>query len=296
MKTIPILASLIAFFAIYWVAPAHVIFRVRCAVATFFSAPSIVFANMDLGSFVNPNLSALERTSGQLFFKPTGASSYDDFGPIEMHKASMNAQTEDTYFAINGSSVLGAKENTRIAPVISFEGKSFSDIIEAYLNFGTVNADVTQASASGSTATITAALGKAFDIGARNITVTTVAVSAVNKTADVDFFLDATAGIIRFPTVAAGITAGATVVVTFDKPAITRKSFTGGTALNFTGSLLYIEKDNKSNVPRAEWSFPSVTIAPKDPGDSGSADSLKNKKWSMEAAVSGQWTKLKRAA
>src|SRR4051812_46708151 len=117
---------------------------------------------MDIGSFVNPSLQALERTSGQLFFKPTGASSYDDFGPIEMHKASMNAQTEETYFAINGASVLGAKENTRIAPVISFEGKSFSDIIEAYLNFGTVNADVTQASGTAATAAITAALGKAF--------------------------------------------------------------------------------------------------------------------------------------
>jgi hypothetical protein len=251
---------------------------------------------MDIGSFVNPNLQALERTSGQLFFKLAGASSYDDFGPIEMHKVAMNAQTEDTYFAINGASVLGAKENTRIAPVISFEGKSFSDIIEAYLNYGTVNADVTQASGSGSTATITAALGKAFDIGARNISVTSVQVSSVNKTAEVDYFLDLISGIIRFPTVAAGIAAGATVVITFDKPAITRKSFTGGSTLNFNGSLLYIEKDSKSNVPRAEWTFPSVIIAPKDPGDSGTADSLKNKKWSMEAAISGQWTKLKRAA
>ncbi len=121
-------------------------------------------------------------------------------------------------------------------------------------------------------------------------------VSAATKVAEVDYFLDPIAGIIRFPTVAAGIADSASVVVTFDKPAITRKSFTGGTTPNFTGSLLYIEKDAKSNIPRAEWAFPSAIIAPKDPGDSGSADSLKNKKWSMEAAISGQWTKLKRAA
>jgi hypothetical protein len=251
---------------------------------------------MEQGTYTNPNLLALEGTTGEVRFKPTGSSSYVDFGPIEMSKITLNPQTEDTYFAINGASVMGAKQNRRISPVIAFDGKLFTDEIEQYLNFGAAAADTVQASGSGSTATVTAALGRSFDIGARNVTLTTVQVGGVTKVRDSDYFFDELSGFIRFPFIAAGIAAGASVVVTFDKPAITRKTYTGGSVLNFYGAMLYTEKDDKSSIVRAEWNFPSITLNPKEPGDSGTAESIKNKKWSMEGAISGQWTKLKRAA
>jgi len=248
---------------------------------------------MELGTFLNPNLQALRRTSGEIKFKPTGLSSYDEFGPIGVSKVNMNPTTDEVRFAINGASILGIKENTGISPVVAFEGQLYNDTVERYLNMGTQEANVSQSSGSGSTANVTAALGKSFDIGARNVTLVSVTVAAAAKTRDVDFFFDELSGFIRFPHVAAGIADAASVVVTFDKPAISRTKFIGGSVLNFYGAAIYIEKDNKSNIVRAEWAFPSVCLSPKEPGDS---DISKNAKWAMEMAISGQWTKLNRAA
>jgi hypothetical protein len=248
---------------------------------------------MELGTYTNPNLQALRRTSGEIKFKPTGLVSYDEFGPIGVSKVSMNPTTDEVRFAINGASVLGIKENTGISPVIAFEGQLYNDTVERYLNMGTQDTNVAQSSGTAATATMTAELGKSFDIGARNVTLVSVTVSAAAKLRDTDFFFDELSGFIRFPHVAAGIAASASVVVTFDKPAISRTKFIGGTNLNFYGSAIYLEKDDKSRIVRAEWSFPSVCLAPKEPGDS---DISKNAKWAMEMAISGQWTKLNRAA
>lgn len=248
---------------------------------------------MEQGTYLNPNPLALQRTSCQLLFKPTGQAYYDDLGVIEVAGVAMNPETDKVMFPINGSSVIGVQENTSISPVISMEGRQFTDQVEAYLNFGTLGADTVQSSASGATANITAALGKTFDIGARGVTLVSVTVSAVAKVRDTDFFFDEESGLIRFPFVAAGIAAGAAVVVTFDKPALTRKTYTGGSNLNFYGALKLLEKDNKSTRVRAEWDFATGMLSPKEPG---SIDVKTNKKWGMDFSVSGQWTKLNRVS
>lgn len=248
---------------------------------------------MEQGTYANPNPQSLERTSCQCLFKPDGASSYDDFGPIEIVKVALNQETDKVMFAIDGANVLGAQENTSISPVLSFKGRQYTDRIKPYLNMGTVSTDASQASGSGATITVTAALGKTFDLGARNITFTSATVSASAKVRDTDFYIDEKAGLIRFPEIAAGIAASASVVVTFDKPAITRKSYVGGSTLNFYGALLLIEKDNKSSVPRAEWLFATGYLSPKELGD---IDIKKNKDWGMDFSVSGQWTRKDRVA
>lgn len=250
---------------------------------------------MEQGTYLNPNPLALERTAGRALFKNTGASSYDDLGIIEMTKIALNPQSDKVMFALpTGAALLGIQENTIVEPLLTIQGRQFTDIIEAYINLGSQDTDNVQSSGSAVTFNLTAALGKTFDIGARNLANVVVTVAASAKTKDVDFFLDAQAGLIRFPFIAAGIAAAAAVVVTFDKPALTRKAYIGGTIINFYGALLYQEFDSKNSYNvRAEWNFPTGQLMPKALGD---VDVKKNKTWELDFAITGSWTKLKRAA
>ena len=97
-------------------------------------------------------------------------------------------------------------------------------------------------------------------------------------------------GLIRFPETAAGIADGVTLHLTFNKPALTRQSFTAFNKLNNTGNLLLFEKDNVDPVAVNEWNF-NGTLYTKTMGD---VDPLKNKTWSMDFSVNGQPTLLTR--
>ena|ERR1700731_4521211 len=247
---------------------------------------------MEQGPTTTPNIQSLERTTGKIVFFPTGAVAGDNFGVIQLTKVNMNITGEKIMFPIDGVVVGGTADNVEILPELTFEGSQYTDAVEAYMNLGTQNADNVQASGSAATVTVTAKLGKTIDIGFRNISNVVVTVAAAPKTLNVDYFLDPSEGLIRFPFIAAGIADAASVLVTFDKAALTRKSYTGGNQLNFTGTLLYFERDGKSTTVRAEWSLPG-TLSPQNPGD---GDPKKTKQWSMKFTVTGQWTKLKRAA
>jgi hypothetical protein len=64
---------------------------------------------------------------------------------------------------------------------------------------GTLASDDVQASASGATLTVTAALGKTFDLAKRNITFTSATVAAAAKTRDVDFYVEEQGGLAAVP-------------------------------------------------------------------------------------------------
>jgi hypothetical protein len=248
---------------------------------------------MEQGSTANPNLGSLEKTTGKIvFFPDANPTQGENFGVIQMVKVGYGLETEKIQFPIDGA-VLGAtSDNIAMSPEITFEGHQITDDVEARLNLGTQNADVVQASGTGSTVTVTAKLGKTFDLGFRNISNLVATVGGVTKALNTDYFADPSEGLVRFPFVAAGIADGGSVLLTFDKAALTRKSYTGGTKLSETGKLVYFERDGKSTTVRAEWTLPG-TLSPQNPGD---GDPKKTKQWSMKFAVSGQWTKTKRAA
>jgi hypothetical protein len=247
---------------------------------------------MEQGTTANPNLASLERTTGKIVFFPTGVAGGDNLGVIQMVKVAFGVKTDVVMFPTDGFNIQGVQDNVSIEPVLTFEGSQFTDAVNAYLQFGTQGTDVTQSLVLAGTTTFTAKLGKTFDIGARDITNVAVTVAAVAKTLNTDYFLDPHEGLIRIPFIAAGIADAASVLVTFDKPALVRKSVTGGNALNAAGTLIYFERDGKSGTVRAEWNLPG-TLSPETPGD---GDPTKYKKWAMKYAVSGQWTKLNRAA
>jgi len=248
---------------------------------------------MEQGSTANPNLASLEKTTGKIIFFPdANPTQGENFGVIQMVKVGFNIETEKIQFPIDGAVIGATNDNIAMSPDIMFEGHQITDDVEARLNLGTKNADDVQASGTGSTVTVTSKLGKTFDLGFRNISNLVVTVGGVTKVLNTDYYADLSEGLIRFPFIAAGIADAASVLCTFDKAALTRKSYTGGTLLSETGRLVYFERDGKSSTVRAEWSLPG-TLSPQNPGD---GDPKKTKQWQMKFAVNGQWTKKKRAA
>lgn len=248
---------------------------------------------MEQGSTANPNLQSLERTTGKIIFFPdANPTQGENFGVIQIVKVSLGLKSEPIQFPIDGAILGATDDNISMQPVLTFDGHQITDDVEARLNVGTQNADDVQASGSAATVTVTAKLGKTFDIGFRNISNVAVTVASAPKILNTDFFLDPSEGLIRFPFVAAGIADGASVLITFDKAALTLKSYTGGTKLSETGTLKYYERDGRSSTVRALWILPG-TLSPQDPGG---GDPAKTKQWQMKFAVNGQWTKKKRAA
>jgi hypothetical protein len=245
---------------------------------------------MEQGTLTTPNIASLDRITGKGIFFKTGDAFGVDLGDILMHKLDYGPKRETVAFHILGSVVLATEETTSVEPIFTIDGQQFTSQNMPLMLLGTRNADVSQASGTASTTAITAKLGKTFDIGARNISNVVVTVSAAAKAADVDFFLDAAGGWIRFPEVAAGIADGASVTVTYDKPAIVRDSFTAFNNLNLQGTLKLQEFDNRSAIPKNEWAFNGTLTADKG----GDADPLKHRQWSLRFAVNGQPTCLRR--
>lgn len=247
---------------------------------------------MEQGLPTSPNLGSLDKLTGKAIFFELGSAGGVDLGDIQMHKLDFGVERDKGQWAIDGNVVLAYDDVISVSPVFSIDGKQFHTPMNPLLLMGTRNTDVVQSAASGATFVFTARLGQSFDIGARNVTLTSVTVAAAGRVRDTDFFFEEKTGIIRLPVVAAGIADGVTVTVTFDKPAITRESITAFNKLNREGTLKVFEMDNRSPVPKAEWALPGTMSV-----ESGSdGERAKERKWSVRFAVNGQPTVLRRAA
>lgn len=250
-------------------------------------------ANIEQGTPTAPNVNALERKTWKAILYLTGETGGRDLGIIQTGKMNYGGGRDTVKFPIDGNVSLAVSERVDVEPILDITGSQFHSTIKELLLLGTKNTDAVQSSGSAQVANITAKLGRTFDIGARKVTLTTVQVSSVSKTRDVDFFFEENKGLIRFPQVAAGIADGASVVVTFDKPALTRESYTAFNRLNPAGTLVLYEMDARdSTVPRDEWSLPGTFSI----DDAGDADPSKSRMWKGKWAIIGQPTVLGRAA
>ncbi len=247
---------------------------------------------MEQGTLTAPNIASLDRLTGKAIFFPTGSAGGTDLGDIDMFKLDYGAKREQINFHIDGNVSLALEETISVAPVFSIEGKQFHTSIMSLILMGTRGTDTSQVSATAATLTITAKVGQTFDIGARNISNVAVTVAGAPKVADVDYFLEANKGLIRFPNVAAGIADGASVLITFDKPAITRENYTAFNNQNIQGTLKVFGMDNRSPIPKSEWTLPGNFTVDKG----GDNDPAKHKQWSIRYAVIGQPTLLRRAS
>jgi hypothetical protein len=97
---------------------------------------------------------------------------------------------------------------------------------------------------------------------------------------------------LRLPTVAAGIAAGANVVVTFDRPALTRESYTAFNLLNQSGTLKLFQMDTFGVAPLEEASL-AGSIS-RDKGSDG--DPTKTNQWALRFALNGFGNFIRRAS
>lgn len=238
------------------------------------------------------NLSSYERLTGKYLFTPLGDTGAIDLGNLTAVKNALGPKSVEVMLNQRGTSVLARKDTTSVAEVFTINGDQFATPIIPLLLMGDAAADYSQSSATGAIFNITAKLGRSFPIGAYNVANVVVTVSAATKTLGVDYFLDAYNGLISFPVVAAGIAADASVVVTFDKPALTMEAYTALSKLNRQGSMIVFLEDEYGPPAKEIWTAASVQLTTKDFPDA--ADPSKFRTWAMEMSVFGKPTVNKR--
>jgi len=238
------------------------------------------------------NLATFERLSGKAFFQPKGQTGMIDLGNIDMMKLDYNPKTVEIPLASRGRLALARRDTFQVTPVYQIDGNQFATPIIPLLLLGDQLADIVQTSGSAQVFSFTAKAGLAFYIGARGVTNVVVKVAGVTKTPDVDYFLDDYNGIIKIPVTPVGISDGATVDVTFDKPAITFEQFQAFTKLNRQGTLIVHEEDEYGPPALNIWTM-QVQLTVKT-GPNKEPD--KFSKFSLEASLFGTPTMVKRKA
>jgi hypothetical protein len=238
------------------------------------------------------NPASLKRLTGLAFFQQVGLASSVPFGNILAIKQDIAPKNVSAMLNKRGNSKLFRRDNYSVEPVYSIQTNQFSSSCIPLLLMGTRLADVVQASGTAQTFVFTAAKGQAFILPDKNVTISTVAVGATNKTLGVDFFVDdpniiqtlvSLNGVIILPETAAGIADGATVTVTYDRPAVTREQYAAFTVLNRTGEIAIYLEDETGMDANMIWTA-QIQLTTKDPG---SFDVSKFTEATFEAAVFG---------
>lgn len=243
---------------------------------------------MEQGTTLLPNRGSFDRLTAAAIWYPggyqVGIGGYS-LGVIDTQMIDEGISREKVPFSIGGQVVLGYDEVVSVAPILTLKGKQFMTLIVPLLLMGTRGADVLQAGGAGlTTVPLTAVLGREFDLGYRKLFNVVVVVGATTMIEGVDYFLDAGNGQLRFPQVAAGINAGDAVVVTFNKPALTRNGFIAFNQLNQQGDLRLLETSGLVDGPTSEFLVPGSLSRDK----ASDGDPMKTNQWSLRFAIEGQ--------
>lgn len=236
------------------------------------------------------DLSSFERLTGLAFFTPAGQAGAINLGNIEMVKADYGTKSVDKMISVRGKLLLGRRDTYQAVPVFSIDGNQFASPVIPLLLMGDSLGDSAQVAGSGFTFSFTAETGLSFLIGTFGLTNVVVQVSSSTKTLGVDYFLDALNGIVSIPVTAAGISAGNTVVVTFDQPALALENYSAFTHLNRTGTLVVYAEDEAGPPAKEIWTM-TVSLACKKGAD---FDPTKFRKFTLDAALLGNPTVQKR--
>jgi hypothetical protein len=206
---------------------------------------------------------------GRLFLKRKGEADYRYIGNTPEFNLSINTETLDHYCSDGGLK----EKDFSIELSTERTGNFVTDNIVpenvALFFFGEANA-LTTAATTGNTWTIASAkLGRAYKIGtsdtdavgATGIDPATfqASVGGTALTVDVDYKLNADAGVIELLPTATGVADGNQVDVTYDVRANTRTRVISGTSAT-EGSLMYIERNPKGED--FTWVMPLVKVSP----------------------------------
>lgn len=252
------------------------------------------------------DLASFTRLTGLAYFKADAGADAGiniPFGNITMIKLPTNPKTVSANLNKRGGVTLAKRDTYMVEPVWEITSDQFAEPTFPLQLMGDAIADWTQSIATGSTYTFTAKAGRAYYIGAKNATIKHVKVSTSEMIPGVDYFIDdynvaqptggslgsgfvSQNGWIMLPVTAAGITDGASVVVTYDCGALTRKQYTAFSKLNRSGTLTIELEDASGGDPREEW-IGKVQLSVKQVGDN---DPAKFRETILEAAIFGSPT------
>ncbi len=235
---------------------------------------------MEQGTASQPNLASLDRLTGTAVFFPL-ATPLEGIhcGDIEMHALSFNPQREHFVKVAGRDILLGSDDTIAIAPVLSIEGRQFHSAILPLLLLGTRNANLLQSYVSAGALTLTARLGKTFNLGALNLRNVVVNYPGGIAIPDVDYFLEANKGLLRFPEFPPNIADGDSITVSYQAPALAWESYAPCTQLDLEGTLQLYEMDTAG--VKALWTMPGIITA-----DSlGDGDPSKHRKWKLRYAL-----------
>lgn len=198
---------------------------------------------------------AKRRTSGRLYFKPTGLSYELDLGNIVDWKRNNKTERATHMASERGVKRVDLEQTHTVGFGYQFGLDEFPDKVVELLQKGAKGSATTQSSATGSTASFSSVKqGATYDLGKLNVSNVVITVSAVAKTLDVDYTLDpATGRITILPT--GTISDGANVSATFDVAQVVLDNFSSADAVKAEGTFKFYEFDQESATIRAEHSF-----------------------------------------
>jgi hypothetical protein len=240
----------------------------------------------DQGTSLLPTRLSFDRLTGLAVWYPGGYAPFIGgyhLGVIDTHAIDEGIAREKVTIAAGGSVDLLFEEIVSVAPILSLKGKQFMTTIVPLLLMGTAGALDQQSSRAALVVTISAELGKSFDLDSRNLSSAVVDVDGVVKMPEVDYFIDLALGLIRFPNVAAGIAEADAVNVTMSIPGLGRDTIIAFNRLNQAGDLRFFQTSGFSPAPVIEMLLPGSIS--RDKGNDG--DPVKSNQWALRFALEG---------
>ena len=209
---------------------------------------------------VAPNVKSLVRGGGLFFFRAVGDSGYLDLGNLPDFGI-----TKPTSFAEHKTSRSGVVIMDR-REIAEFQ-HGFKVAVDEYnvenlrlLYNAAASATFSQSSATGTVVSVAnPVLGRAYDLGALKVTITTVKVGIAAKTLGTDYQIEADLGMITFlPT--GTILATDTVDVTFDAATVTGDQINPLTAVtSITGAGQIFLRKSDGGLWR--WKHSTIQLA-----------------------------------
>lgn len=230
-------------------------------------------------------------SSGRLYFKESGSVGYINFGNVELHQHEVPDERTKIAESRNGS--VKTIDERRVMQEQRFK-VTLTEELERVTAAALLAAAPSAGNQSSGTDVSESFVGvnksQVILLGARNVSNVVVEVATVAKTLGTDYTLEAGPGVI---TILPGgtIADGATVDVTYDKPAISQKTFVSGQQLQLRGeAVLHEEDDNSSKIPRNIWSFSAVLFCTAR----GDQDGKKVATWELELLATSDVTVTQR--
>lgn len=197
----------------------------------------------------------------RLYIKKTGETGFLDLGFALKAKLDQEIKTASHSQAETGGfNRVDHERPVEVGWKYTFTWDDFFSATMELLTQSTAGTAVTQSSATGQTANITAVQGQSFFVGKYGITVTHVKISSTTYTEGTDYFVDEAMGAITIPVGSAIPNSGA-VVVTFDCSAFSQIPFSGMTSPRVTAEFRIDEYDQFSTEIQQTTTFSGICYA-----------------------------------